>query len=107
MRCSHSSSWEIGRALSDGKRADDARLALRDHETRDGDDEQRRADHRQAQAVSQDGAAAWFLGSLQAARICHETCAARQSAASAHAGAVSHAHEERAVSRRAKAGSSS
>ena len=37
------------------KGADDARLALRDHEFRPGNDEQRRTDHGQAQAVEQRG----------------------------------------------------
>ena len=40
-----------------GKRADNARFALRDHQIRGGDDEHRRADHRQPQRLQNGGQA--------------------------------------------------
>ena len=46
-----------GTGIERGKRADDPRLALRDHQLRPRNDEQRRTDDRQAQAVEQRGKA--------------------------------------------------
>ena len=40
-----------GAGVQRGERADDAGLALGDHEFRPGDDEQRRADHRQFERI--------------------------------------------------------
>jgi hypothetical protein len=52
MRVNHSSRKSGGRALS-AEAADDAGLALRQYQLGPADDEHRRADHRQTQAVAQ------------------------------------------------------
>jgi hypothetical protein len=49
-----------GPSVQRGKRADNARLALRDDEIGIGDEEQRRADRRQPQTVAKDGRQHYF-----------------------------------------------